>query len=152
MKRSGFRSKLPPLREAKQITYTPRPRAIATAVSGASTMATPVPKDNAVRSEEYRRLVAALPCLYCSIEGFSQHAHGNLGKGLSLKTDDRYAFPLCCTRPGELGCHARFDQGALFPKERRREIEPEWARRTVLTIITAGQWPAKLAVPDWAEA
>jgi len=113
-------------------------------------MAEPVPKENAVRSEEYRRLVAKLPCAYCGIEGYSQHAHGNIGKGLALKTDDRYAFPLCCARPLERGCHALFDLGIMFSRETRRLMEPEWARRTVWAIINAGDWPEGLDVPEWA--
>lgn len=115
-----------------------------------SAAAVPVPKAAPVRSETYRRLVASLPCLMCGIEGFSQHAHGNSGKGMALKTCDLFAFPLCSDRPGQRGCHSQLDQGALFAKEARREVEQEWARRTVLFLIGAGRWPAGLPVPEWA--
>lgn len=116
-----------------------------------STTAVPVPKDAPVRSEPYRRLVASLPCIACGIQGYSQHAHANQGKGMALKVDDRFAFPLCAARPGAVGCHAALDQGAMFAKAARREIEQEWARRTVLFLLQADRWPTGLAVPDWAQ-
>lgn len=112
----------------------------------------PIPKAALVRSEPYRRLIASLPCIACGIEGFTQHAHGNNGKGMALKTCDLFSFPLCADRPGERGCHAKLDQGSLFQKAVRRIVELEWARRTVLFIVGAGRWPAGLAVPDWAAA
>lgn len=115
-----------------------------------SAAAVPVPKAAPVRSETYRRLVASLPCLLCGVEGFSQHAHGNAGKGMALKTCDLFAFPLCADRPGQRGCHSQLDQGALFPREVRRVVEQEWARRTVQFLVSAGRWPASLPVPDWA--
>lgn len=112
--------------------------------------AVPVPKAAPVRSEPYRRLVASLPCISCGVEGFSNHAHGNQGKGMALKACDLFAFPLCVDRPGRVGCHTGLDQGAMFPREVRREVEQEWARRTAQFLISAGRWPAGLPVPDWA--
>ena len=64
-------------------------------VMGPATSGKPIEKENAVECEPYRRLVAQLPCMWCGISGYSQHAHLNLGKGLNLKTDDRTGFPLC---------------------------------------------------------
>lgn len=98
-----------------------------------------------VVSERYRRLVALLPCKICGIEGYSQAAHPNTGKGTGTKTDDRLCFPLCCDRPGVRGCHPRFDQGALFTKADRRAVEPEWGADTRRKIIDLGLWPAGLA-------
>jgi hypothetical protein len=51
-------------------------------------------KEHVIESEPYRRLVAELPCFWCGISGYSQHAHLNYGKGLGLKTDDRTASAL----------------------------------------------------------
>ena len=51
----------------------------------ATTSAEPVTKDAPVRSEAYRRAVAALPCINCGIQGYSQAAHGSAGKGMGLK-------------------------------------------------------------------
>lgn len=109
-----------------------------------------VEKEEAVRSETYRRLVAAMPCKMCGIWGFSQAAHPNTGKGAGLKTDDRLCFPLCGPRPDAAGCHALFDQGALYPKEVRRALEPAWGADTRRFILAAGTWPARL--PRWEEA
>ncbi len=85
-------------------------------------------KSNPARSEKYRRLVASLPCSYCGIEGFSQCAHGpTLGRG--IKGDDFMTFPLCCDRPGKLGCHTMFDQ-YFWSAEARAELAIEWAQET----------------------
>lgn len=98
----------------------------------------PAPKpEPAVRSEAYRRLVAALPCKACGRLG-CQAAHPNTGKGMGMKTDDRLCFPLCPD------CHTQFDQGAMFPKAVRREIELTWAADTRRQITAAGDWPANL--------
>lgn len=59
------------------------------------------------------KCVASLPCACCGIVGYSQAAHSNRaedGKGLGLKANYRATFPLCCARPGEVGCHIRHDQ------------------------------------------
>lgn len=61
----------------------------------------------------YLKAVASLPCANCGIWNFSQAAHSNRyadGKGRGIKSDYRKTFPLCCTRPGEIGCHVRHDQ------------------------------------------
>lgn len=89
----------------------PTARVPAMAVSLPLRMVSPLPKDKPWRSEAYRRYVASHPCFCCGIAGFSQCAHQNFGKGLSSKTDDALSFPLCCTRPGHMGCHAMFDLG-----------------------------------------
>lgn len=146
LKPSGFKRQQV-YRAPRQVYHLARP-CEAAQVSAA---AVPVPKSAPVRSEPYRRLVASLPCLLCGIEGFTQHAHGNVDKGMALKNCDLFAFPLCADRPGEQGCHSKLDQGALFPKAVRREVEKEWARRTVLFLIGAGRWPAGMPVPEWAE-
>lgn len=103
-----------------------------------------IPKEEPVRSEAYRRLVAALPCMVCGISGHSQAAHPNTGKGMGTKTDDRLCFPLCADRLGTQGCHPRFDQHAMFTREQRQALEPAWAKQTQDRIIAAGQWPESL--------
>ena len=110
-----------------------------------------VRKEQPLRSESYRRVVAAMPCAWCSIAGYSQHAHENEGKDARLKVDDRRAMPLCCARPGVEGCHIAFDQYRLVPGGRQAHIElgRTMAQRTRQQIMDAGQWPAK--VPAWQE-
>lgn len=103
-----------------------------------------IAKEEPLRSEAYLRLVAAMPCCICGIEGNSQAAHPNTGKGMGMKTDDRLAFALCGPRPGEAGCHAKFDQGGLFTKEERRAFEKFSGRMTRMLITKGGLWPAGL--------
>lgn len=107
-----------------------------------------VHKDAPVRNEAYRRAVASLPCAICGISGYSQAAHANTGKGMGLKACDLTLFPACCARPGEQGCHARLDQGALFTKAVRRELEPVWAADTQRKVRAMGLWPANLTYPQ----
>lgn len=103
-----------------------------------------VAKESAISHEGYRRLVAKLPCKACGIAGLSQAAHPNTGKGQGIKTDDRECFPLCADSPMRKGCHPKFDQGAMFSKAVRREIEQVWAADTRRAIEAAGLWPAGL--------
>lgn len=84
---------------------------------------TAYPKTKAVRSEKYRRLVALMPCFSCGIEGYSQAAHPNKGKGAGMKTSDLDCFPLCADRPGVRGCHSLHDQGGIISKLNRRNLE-----------------------------
>ena len=111
----------------------------------------PVEKESPLRSEAYRRAVASLPCIHCGIEGYSQCAHANTGKGKSMKADDRCAMPLCCTRPGIEGCHAAFDQYRLLPggREAHHAQGRAWAKKTRNQIQESGQWPVNL--PMWRE-
>jgi len=107
-----------------------------------------IEKENAVYSEPYRRLVAALPCAACKVEGHSQAAHQPpTGKG--RKEDDRACFPLCCTRPGVVGCHVEFDQYRLVPGPAMREQARTWGRQTRAEIRNSGNWPASV---EWSEA
>lgn len=120
---------------AKKISYTPRPRAAAVAmVDTRSKMVVPVPKTEIVRDDDYRRLVASLPCICCGAVGATQAAHPNTDKGMALKADDRECFPLCTV--GANDCHGAFDQRAMFSKEVRREIEPAWANQTRMKLRT----------------
>ncbi|WP_202758254.1 hypothetical protein [Delftia acidovorans] len=120
-----------------------------TSVSTGSTSGQFILKDKPLRSEPYRRLVAALPCAWCGVVGFSQHAHENTGKGARQKVDDRRAMPLCCARLKVGGCHAAFDQYRLVPGGRQAHIElgRQLPERTRAQIKDSGRWPAKL--PYW---
>jgi hypothetical protein len=89
------------------------------------------------RSEKYRRYVAAQPCFRCGIEGLSQCAHAN-GGGMGTKASDADTFPLCCTRPGVLGCHAEFDQCIGMTKATRRELTEQYVARMRRMADAAG--------------
>jgi hypothetical protein len=105
------------------------------------------PKQNHVRSETYRRLVASLPCVSCGIDGYSQAAHPPpTGKG--IKEDDRECFPLCCARVGNMGCHAAFDQYRLITKARMRAMAASWGEKTRAAL--ASVWPKGLEPYDKA--
>lgn len=131
---------------ARQPLPAPRPvRAVAPTVFTPTVQAQP--KEDMVRSEAYRRLVAAMPCIACGC-GPCQAAHPNTNKGMAMKTDDRLCFPLCGPQPGRPGCHALFDQGVMFTKAARRAIEPAWGADTRRRILANSQWPKGLAVPS----
>jgi hypothetical protein len=104
------------------------------------------PKAVIIRSEPYRRLVAALPCIHCGIHGYSQAAHPPpSGKG--IKESDLDCFPLCCTRPDVTGCHVEFDQYRLIPKDDMRSMASYWREETQKQIIRDGSWPRGLHRP-----
>lgn len=113
--------------------------------------APPVEKDNPIRSEAYRRLVAAMPCANCMREKHSQHAHTNgANKGRGIKNDDRDAMPLCADDFGIAGCHTRFDNYALFAdRDEHRRMGAQWAAETRAKIEASGQWPKNLE--RWTE-
>jgi len=88
------------------------------------------PKTKAIRSEAYRRAVAALPCWRCGICGFSQAAHGDAGKGLAMKSCDSTCYPLCGPRQNEPGCHWLIGTSGRLSRAHRRSIEAQAARET----------------------
>lgn len=87
------------------------------------------------RSEQYRRYVASLPCYRCGIEGFSQAAHADEGKGMGLKTDDLTCYPLCGQRINDAGCHEYV--GRQMDREMRRGFEQAgalWTKRELCAM------------------
>ncbi|MHA3905167.1 hypothetical protein ACTPOE_16805 [Castellaniella sp. WN] len=98
--------------------------------------------ERSFRSVEHRRAVASLPCARCGVVGFSQAAHANAGKGLGLKTSDALTFPLCCSRPGVVGCHVLHDQGGIYTRQERARVEWESVDATRATLIRQNKWPA----------
>ena len=106
-----------------------------------------IPKSAPVRSEAYRRDVASLPCVICGFAGQSQAAHGSgagtaVCKGMGLKSCDLTCFPACA-----LKCHPALDQGALFSKVVRHQLEPVWAADTQRRIHAMGKWPKGVPYP-----
>ena len=153
MKRTGFRPRSPrreqrdPDRARSMPTVTPG--AFRTPQPVSTTPAARVEKSAPVRSEAYRRLVASLPCVICGVPGYSQAAHGSgvgtgASKGMGIKACDLTCFPACAPRPGVVGCHAALDQGAMFTKAVRHELEPVWAADTQRHIYALGLWPKNM--------
>jgi hypothetical protein len=98
-----------------------------------------VPKDGALRSEAYRRYVAAQECFFCRVQGFSQAAHENLGKGLSLKVCDSRTFPVCAPHWGLIGCHQSFDLGLDgLTRDERREMGAKAVAEMQARAVAAG--------------
>jgi hypothetical protein len=93
---------------------------------------TAYPKTKPWRSEPYRRLVAALPCDRCGVEGYTQCAHGDQGKGMGIKSGDETCIPLCGPHPSGRdmwrGCHDYVGRGVS--RMERREYEADAAIRT----------------------
>ena len=145
MRRTGFARKV----------YTPPPRAalvpLTRPVVYVDTERAPVvvAKEGAARSEEYRRLVAALPCIVCGIAGISQAAHADMGKGQGIKTDDRTCYPACSTQPGRVGCHDMMGASGTLTKKERRAAERLYAQITRARIVADGLWPTGLL--PWVE-
>lgn len=132
MKRSALKPKGFTPRPAKQVEYTPRARAVAVAANDTSArMVVQVPKENPVRDEEYRRMVAALPCIHCGRQGPSQAAHADsAGKGMGIKSPDSELMPLCADSPGRMGCHQIVSSSGMLSKEHRRILEQQYVQAT----------------------
>lgn len=152
MKRTGFKPRAPhrEARDPDRVRSTPTVSAGAWRAPRAvdATPAEQVAKAAPVRSEALRRAVASLPCAICGVYGYSQAAHANAGKGMGMKACDLTLFPACAPRMGEVGCHAKLDQGAMFTKAVRRELEPAWAADTRRKLLALGLWPKGVPVPD----
>ena len=88
------------------------------------------PKDNTYRSEEWRRAVADLGCVYCGRA--SQAAHRNKGKGTGFKTDDCQTAALCPD------CHHEIDNGKTMTREQRRARMDEAIVLTVTALVRRG--------------
>jgi len=96
-------------------------------------------KTKPVRNEAYRRFVAMQACFGCGIEGFTQAAHPNYGRGLGQKASDLDCFPLCGPRYGLTGCHAQLDQLIEITLAERRDLEREYTARMQEIARKAGR-------------
>lgn len=149
LKRSGFRRPDFP-RSRPVLTPLAEPaRATMRRADGAARLTVALPKETPERSEEYRRLVAAMRCAHCGRAGPSQCAHGDEGKGLGMKTDDRTSWPGCADAPGRRGCHSILGASGMFTREQRRQLETKYAAQTRAAIVAAGAWPKSL--PRWED-
>lgn len=125
--------KRPPRRPAKQISgpITARETVIVPIVETGAPVVTE--KLLPLRSESYRRFVASHPCFACGIEGRSQCAHANEGKGLAMKVSDDRTFPLCSA------CHEALDNSRSMTRDERRELERAYVQRMQRIAISAGR-------------
>ena len=102
------------------------------------------PKASVVRSEAYRRYVAALPCWLCGRHGLSQAAHADQGKGAMFKACDLTCWPGCAPHDGQPGCHARMGASGLYTKAERRELEQQAAAETRALLVRMSEADAAL--------
>jgi hypothetical protein len=96
------------------------------------------PKERPVRSEPYRRLVAALPCWLCGLTDNSQAAHSDFGKGMGAKSSDITCYPLCHS------CHTNMGASGAYTKAGRRSLEMVGADETQATLIAMSQDDPKI--------
>lgn len=146
MKRTGFKAKGWAPREAKQVTYTPRPREAAVARVEARAAA-PVPKGEYLQHQGYMAAVRRLPCARCGVVGFTQFCHADEGKGLALKTDCRLGWPGCGPHGDDPGCHWYVGTSGRMKREDRRAFEARAGLDARLAVAARGEWPATL--PPW---
>jgi hypothetical protein len=97
-----------------------------------------IPKERPVRSEPYRRLVAALPCFNCGAAAPSQAAHADMGKGMGIKSSDLTCYPLCPR------CHTTWGASGHVPRDDRRKFELAAADITQRNIIAMSQDDPKI--------
>lgn len=90
------------------------------------------PKDNAHRSRKWLMAVASLPCVVCGVEGQTQAAHRDFGKGLGIKTDDALTASLCVT------CHAELGHGSTYDRDQKRAIMDSAILKTVVQLARNG--------------
>ncbi|AHG63165.1 hypothetical protein [Advenella mimigardefordensis] len=94
-----------------------------------------IKKLNYLRSARHQRLVAALPCVNCGLEGMTQAAHSNYGKGMGIKACDSQLMALC------VNCHREHDQGGIFgSKFERWQKEASLVQATRAELQMRGQW------------
>lgn len=146
LKRTPFKSKLPPRKEPKQLDacYTIKPKAVACRIEGmADRMSVPVPKPESIQHRGYMNLVRAMACAHCNRPPRSVFCHSDEHKGMATKSDCRLGWPGCPA------CHQMIGTDRIYPRDERREIEADMARRTRAAIRAAGAWPKNL--PEWKE-
>lgn len=142
MKRSPMTRTAP--RPAAEWTGDTLPTARAQPLRIADTRArltVPLPKNPPLRSEPYRRWVAAQPCAHCGRAGPSQAAHSDTGKGVGIKSCDSTAIPLCADGHGRQGCHAVFGASGLLGRVHRRHLESTYVQSVQDRAKEEGAWP-----------
>jgi hypothetical protein len=142
--RKPWRAKhAPAARQAKQVDYIARPRAVAIAAVELP-MAEPMRKFEYVRDVRLRDMCRAMPCQHCGAAG-TTWAHSNWachGKGKSIKASDIYVAALCAA------CHHDLDQGNVMTDFERWCMWRSAFGSTVAEAITRGLWPAGVPMPN----
>lgn len=58
---------------------------------------------------------------------------------MGTKDCDLRTFPLCCTRPGHMGCHMAFDLCIDMDKATRRQLTEDYVAKTQHMAREAGR-------------
>lgn len=95
-------------------------------------------KSSPLRSKKHRMNVASLECVACGLEGSTQAAHRNEGKGMGIKACDSQMMALC------VRCHADIDQGGNLDRETRRAIELAFVKVTRQIMKNRNLWSADI--------
>lgn len=142
MKRTAFKTKLPPPRPVRQWTGSlPKPRSTVLCLVPPKLETVSFPKEQMLQHSGYMRLVRRLPCSHCFKLPPSEFSHADTGKGQGIKTDCRRGYPACKE------CHYLIGSTGKLGKAERRRIEDLYGRLTRTKIMLAGTWPARL--PLW---
>lgn len=97
-----------------------------------------IQKSAPLRLRKHLMVVASLPCANCGMEGFTQAAHTNFGKGMAIKACDSQTFPLC------IYCHAWLDHSGSLSKEERRITEARFVLKTRELLLRRCLWPNRV--------
>lgn len=92
----------------------------------------PKKKPTTWRSLSFRRAVASLPCVATGVEGSTQAAHVDMGKGMALKTSDATCFA------ASVQYHAHIGSTGNMGREKKRATEDELNRKTILELCKRG--------------
>jgi hypothetical protein len=137
-------------REPHPSALLPTAKPLHRGVYAGSTSGVPVPKENALQHAGYMAAVRNLGyCMLCRRACRPQFCHADMGKGERIKTDVRRGWPGCGPGKWGPGCHWLVGMSGQYPKEERRALEADLARRTRAAVIAAGLWPARL--PRWGD-
>lgn len=99
-----------------------------------------VSKTSHVRSKAILEACREIPCQHCGAEdGTVVAAHSNQGskhgKGMGLKSDDRFVAALC------YHCHTELDSGKLLTRFERVSMWDAAHEKTVHELKARGLWP-----------
>ena len=126
----------PPRRYPEVPEVPPKPRAVMWSTTDSAPVV--VAKMEPLRSEPYRRWIASLPCFGCGVEGWSQCAHKNHGKGMAMKVCDAETFPLCAPHFGLIGCHQQHDLCIDMSRDQRRQLELDYVAKAQALAVADG--------------
>lgn len=149
---SGFKSKAPARREARQWTAqelpgprVPLPQSLRVD-DGKARMSVPIPKRAYFRSPALLKACRDIPCQHCGTsDGTVVAAHSNSaihGKGRGIKASDQFVAALCHA------CHHDLDQGPFLSRAGRVAMWNAAHAKTIALLKSLGKWPDDIPFPQ----